>query len=315
MACASIRRNPHLHKEFSMSKRLVLAFGLGLVASAVFAANDPPSAVPAKPTAKAAAKAPAKATSTAAAKAAPPATPPAPKLPAMTAAQIVDRNLAARGGLPAWRAVNTLTMEGQLDAGGTPNVELPFTMRMKRGHKSRLEIVVHEQTAVQVFDGTQGWKVRPFLNRTDVEPYTAAEAKSAANAEELDGPLIDYTRKGTRIELAGTETIEGNDTYRLKLTLKNGEQRTVWIDGKNFLERKIDGEPRKMDGKLRKVALYYRAFQTENGLTTPRAVETVVEGMKPTRMMKITKVTLNEPMADSLFQKPQGVPAAAPKKK
>ena len=45
----------------------------------------------------------------------------------MSAAQIVDRNVAARGGLAAWRAVNTLTMSGELDAGGKKETCLLYT--------------------------------------------------------------------------------------------------------------------------------------------------------------------------------------------
>src|SRR5256885_16220321 len=36
----------------------------------------------------------------------------------LSAAAIVDKNVAARGGLQAWRAVQTLSMEGKLGAGG-----------------------------------------------------------------------------------------------------------------------------------------------------------------------------------------------------
>src|SRR5438270_10481161 len=176
----------------------------------------------------------------------------------LTAAQIVDRNVAARGGLAAWRAVNTVTMAGRLDAGGKKNSELPFVMKMKRGHKSRLEIRFADQTAVQVYDGTHGWKVRPFLGRDEVEPYTPAEAKAATAWEELDGPLVDYIAKGTRVELAGREPVEGRDAYKLRLTTKSGDQRHLWIDAGTFLELKIDGQPRKIDGKMRYVAIYYR---------------------------------------------------------
>jgi hypothetical protein len=230
----------------------------------------------------------------------------------MTAEQIVKRNVAARGGLSAWRAVETLSMSGRLDAGGTPSVELPFVMKLKRGHKSRLEVSFKDQTAVQVFDGSQGWKVRPFLNRNEVEPYTEAEATSAARWEELDGPLVDAARKGTKVELVGTEAVEGHATYQLRLTFKGGEQRHVWIDGKTFLERKMEAEPRKLDGKLHRVALFYRAFRTDGGLTTPRVLETVVEGVKPTRKLTIARVTVNEPMPDALFGKPALAAIAVP---
>jgi hypothetical protein len=123
-------------------------------------------------------------TTKAAAKPAAPVLQPAPA--GVTAAQIAERNAAARGGMATWRGVDSLTLAGQLDAGGNPNVALPFVMNMKRGHKNRLELTFRDQTAVQVYDGTQGWKVRPFLNRNEVEPYSPLETKAAA---EFDDPM------------------------------------------------------------------------------------------------------------------------------
>jgi hypothetical protein len=228
----------------------------------------------------------------------------------LSAEQIVARNVAARGGLAAWRAVQTLTMSGQLDSGGKENLQLPFVMQMKRPHRSRLEIRFKGQTAVQVYDGTDGWKVRPFLGRDEVEPYTPAQAKEAASWAELDGPLIDYAAKGSRVELQGAEAVEGRNAYKLKLTMKDGAERNVWVDAANFLEVKIDGASRKMDGRVRKVSIYYRDYRTENGLTMPRALETVVEGFKPGRKMKIERVALNQPLEDALFSRPQ-LPVAA----
>ncbi|MBI4695281.1 MAG: outer membrane lipoprotein-sorting protein [Gammaproteobacteria bacterium] len=229
----------------------------------------------------------------------------------ITAGQIVDRNIAARGGLAAWRAVETLAYTGSLEAGGKDNTALPFVMKLKRAHKSRLELTVKHMTAVQVYDGTQGWKLRPYLNRTDVEPYTPAETKSAAAWEELDGPLVDYAAKGTTVKLLGMQEIEGAKTYVLQLTGKSGVGRRLWIDAKSFLEKKIDGEARKLDGRMHEVAIFYRDYKTENGLQVPRVQETVVEGVKGTHKMTFDKVVVNAPMDDSLFGKPAGVPAIA----
>lgn len=235
------------------------------------------------------------------------AAPAAPVAPVanLSAAQIVEKNVAARGGLAAWRAVSTLTLSGQMDAGGKQDTKLPFVMTLKRPHKSRLELRFQDQTAVQVYDGTQGWKVRPFLNRNEVEPYSPAEAKSAAASSELDGPLIDYASKGTQVELAGTESVEKRSAYKLKLTLKDGTQRHLWVDAKSFLELKIEGDPRKMDGKMRNVAIFYRDYKTERGLTMPRVLETAVEGVKQTHKISIQSVAVNQPVEDALFAKPQ----------
>jgi hypothetical protein len=232
--------------------------------------------------------------------------------PTLSVAQIVDKNIAARGGLAAWHAVQTVTMAGQLDAGGKENHALPFVLKLKRAHKSRLEITFKDQTSVQAYDGTQGWKVRPFLNRNEVESFTAAETSSAASTDELDGPLIDYAAKGTKVALVGTEAVEGHPAYKLKLTLRDGAQRNLWIDAASFLELKVDGEPHKLDGKMHRVVVFYRDYKTEHGLVTPRVLETAVEGVKATRKIEISRLAVNDPVDDSLFQKPQLAAAAKP---
>src|SRR5271157_1102849 len=81
----------------------------------------------------------------------------------LSAADIVDKNIAARGGLQAWRAVQTMALSGKLGAGGNQRatlqvpvagkrsaaekavasgrpaeeVQLPFVMEVKRPRKMR----------------------------------------------------------------------------------------------------------------------------------------------------------------------------------
>ncbi len=261
----------------------------------------------------------------------------------LSAAQIVEKNVAARGGLQAWRSVQTLSMAGKMGVGGNqratlvaapkPNpgshqqgiilpqrpveeVQLPFLMELERGRKSRVELQFNRQTAIQVFDGANGWKLRPWLNRPVIEPYTADEMKAASKQADLDGYLIDYAAKGTRIELAGMEQVEGRDTYRLKLTLKDGDTFHVWIDAKTFLETKMEGQPRRLDGTDHPVELYYRDYRPVNGLLIPFVLETKVLPVAKTMMgykdppvpvEKITldKIVVNPKLDDSRFAKPK----------
>ena len=81
-----------------------------------------------------------------------------------------------------------------------------------------------------------GWKLRPYLNRLEVEPFTADELRLAAMQQPLDGPLVDYAVKGTQVELEGMEKVEDRNTYKLKLTMKDGHTTRVWIDAQTFLE-------------------------------------------------------------------------------
>ena len=257
----------------------------------------------------------------------------------LTASQIVDKTIAAQGGLQAWREVQSMSWTGKMDAGGgdsaarsrrfaqskvaptsniqhgpmvapekTDNVQqvqLPFVLKMKRGRKSRLEIEFAGKTAIQVYDGTSGWKVRPFLNRNEVEPFSADEVKAEDQQADLDGPLVDYAAKGTKVDLDGVEKVEGRDAYKLKLTLKSGSVQHLWIDAQTFMEVKIDGTPRRMDGKMRPVAIYLREYKSVQGLMVPHLLETAVEGYRDTHKMVIESVVVNPKLEDALFSKPQ----------
>jgi hypothetical protein len=223
----------------------------------------------------------------------------------LTAAQVVEKNVAARGGLQAWRTVHSLSMSGKLDAGGKQNTQLPFVLEMMRNRKTRLELQFNGQTALQVYDGVNGWKLRPFLNRHDVEPYTPEELKSASMQAEIDGPLVDYAAKGTKVQLEGIQPVEGHDAFNLKLTLKNGQVQHIWVDAQTFLDVKIDGAPRKLDGKYHPVSTFFRDYRPVNGLMIPFINETAVQGVTQTEKIRIEKVIVNPNLEDSRFAKPE----------
>jgi outer membrane lipoprotein-sorting protein len=259
----------------------------------------------------------------------------------LSAAQVVEKHVAARGGLQAWHALQTLSVTGKMDAGygdsaarsrrlaeggvgasvkrahaGTvvggakdnaeQQVQLPFKLEMKRPNKSRLEIEFAGKTAVQVYDGTNGWKLRPYLNRNDVEPFTAEEAKSESVRADMEGPLVNYAAKGTKVELAGVEPVAGRDAYKLKLTLKSGIVQHIWIDAQSFLDVKVEGPPRRMDGRMHSVFTYQSDFRSMQGVMMPFVLETAVDGFRETHKMAIEKVTVNSQLDDSLFNKPGG---------
>jgi hypothetical protein len=239
-----------------------------------------------------------------------------PQAPAkLTAAQIVEKNVSAKGGLQAWRAVQTISFSGKMDAGGKSKAQLPFVLEKRRPRKTRVELVFANDTAVQVYDGTNGWKLRPFLGRRDVEPYSPEELKSASFESDVDGPLVDYAAKGNKVEVEGVEKVEDQDAYKLKVTMKGGQVQHIWVDAGNFLDVKVEGTPRRMDGKMRPVSIYLRDYKNVNGLMIPYVSETAVQGYKDTHKMIIENVVVNPRLEDSLFTKPSPQPQTQAKSK
>jgi len=263
--------------------------------------------------------------------------------PSLTAQQIVEKHVAARGGLQAWRAVQTMSWSGKMEAGvgdsvsrsknwvaqswgrksgtiraaaleeaaqGTApkpeakQVQLPFVMDLKRPGMSRVELEFAGKTAIQVFDGKKGWMMRPYLNRNNWEPFSAEQTESQVGKWDVDGPLFDYAAKGTKVALEGVDKVDGQDSYRLKLTLKDGKVQHIWIDAHTFLDVKVEGAPRRMDGRMHTVYVYQRDFRPVKGVLVPFALETVVDGYPDTHKMVIEKVGLNPKLDDALFTKP-----------
>ncbi len=246
--------------------------------------------------------------------------------------QIAEKNAAARGGLAAWRAIQSLTMKGNMDAGKVKSagkgglevprqltekgrrprhvkeeagkvVELPFRLEMQRPHKSRLEIEFAGATAVQVFDGTHGWKLRPYMGQLGAEAYTAEELKAALQQPDMEGLLIDYAAKGYKLALEGVEKVDGKDAYKLALTLADGQVRHVWVDSKTFLDVKMDGS-RKLNGKERTVSTYIRSYKNVDGVKIPDVVETRVDGIAGSEKIRIEKVIVNAQLDSGRFMKP-----------
>jgi hypothetical protein len=254
-----------------------------------------------------------------------------------SAEPIAERNAAARGGLGAWRDVQSMTMSGNLDAGRPRDpvklalsylrpkteakaearkaaarareddpekpVQLPFVMELKRPRKTRLEVSFRGQKAVQVYDGSKGWKLRPFLGRREVEPFTAEEMRLASQQTDLDGPLIDYAAKGLKVELEGTEPVEGRDAFKLRVTSADGMVRHVWVDRQTYLDVKVDGT-RRLDGKPRPVWTYFRDYRPVDGLMIPHLLETTVEGVPGSQRIMVERVALNPRLDDARFAKP-----------
>lgn len=256
--------------------------------------------------------------------------------PQLSVNQILDRNAEARGGIAAWRAVTAMKMSGKLDAArkrpdpamldqnekrfrtmavkfkvsdqnaiaeASKPVELPFNLELKRPNLSRMEIQFNGQLAVQTYDGSSGWKLRPWLESSAAEPYTQDELKMAAEQQPLDGALIDAAAKGTSVSLGGTDKVNGQYAYKLKLTFKDGLQRNVWVDAKSFLEVKMDGS-RKMDGKMKPLAIYYKDYRKVDKVMVPFLLETQVEGVRETESIHIEQVAVNPSLDSVRFSKP-----------
>lgn len=230
--------------------------------------------------------------------------------PELSAAQIVEKNVAARGGLEAWRKIQTMVWLGHIERASAGAAVLPYVLEQKRPNKTRFEIKVRNQVATRIYDGTDGWKLHPASNgRPILQPFTAEELIFARDGQGIDGALLDYQAKGIAVTLDGVDDVEGRKAYRLSVKMPSGASHHVWIDAQTFLDVKYDQQSRNALGLLGTVTVFYRNYQTIDGLQIPLMIETnsvsAQNVARPTDKMVIDKISLNPPLEDERFAKPR----------
>jgi len=218
----------------------------------------------------------------------------------LTAEEVVAKNIQARGGIEKIRGVKTLRMTGTMLVGED---RLPTTIEWKRPSSTRWEFEADDQTAIQVFDGKNGWTLMPFEGNTDPEPMSSAELEDIALQADLDGPLVDAEAKGNKIELLGKDDAEGRAAWKLKVTRKNGETRFVYIDAETFLQT-LTITNRTVDGRNIEIKSVIDDYRSVDGLQLPHSFDATAPGMPQGQSLRFSKAEVNVPIDDSRFQKP-----------
>jgi outer membrane lipoprotein-sorting protein len=226
-------------------------------------------------------------------------------LRAQSVDELVAKHIEARGGLQALRAIETVRVTGTMTIG--PGIEAPITLEMKRPGRMRMEFTFQGMTGIQAYDGEHGWQLMPFGGRKDPEPMGPEELKEAEEQADLDGPLVDYAAKGHAVEYVGTDTIEGAETHKLKITLKNGDVRYAYLDGEYFLILREEGK-RVVRGSEVETETSFGDFKQVAQVMFAHSIDGGIKGRPERQKLVIDKIEVNVPVDDARFVMP--APAA-----
>jgi len=222
------------------------------------------------------------------------------QLSAQTLDDILKKYYEARGGYEKIKSVKTMKATGkQL----VQNMEVPFTIRQKRPNMMRVEATLQGQTIVQAYDGETAWTVNPLTGSTDPQTLPKEQTKQIIEMADIDGHLVDYKEKGNKVELLGKEEVEGTETYKLKVTLKDGDVRYDYLDAEYYLELKVVAKIKRQDTEI-ELETYYSDYKPVDGLMLAHSFENRRAGNVFSQII-LDKIELNVPMDDSIFKLPQ----------
>jgi len=103
----------------------------------------------------------------------------------------------------------------------------------------------------------------------------------------------------------GTEDFDGTLAYKLKVTQKDGDEFTYWLDPDTFLEIKVD-ETRKIRGAEQTTETELGDYEKVAGVYFPMSVESWTQGQPNQRQRTIiASGTANTSLAADYFAEPQ----------
>jgi hypothetical protein len=222
-------------------------------------------------------------------------------LAAETVDEIVAKHLAARGGREALAAVKTVRMTGHASAG--PGRDAIVEREIARPGRIRTELTFQGTTGVYAWDGSAGWRVSPLDGSLVPEPMPAEDAALAAEQADIDGPLVDWKGKGHLVELVGKETLPGGAAHKLKVTLKSGVERLLWIDATTGLLVRTESK-RRVRGHEVQLEIVFGDYRATNGVSFPRSIEAGVIGRPRRLRIVVETVEVNPALDESRFRMP-----------
>ena len=118
------------------------------------------------------------------------------------------------------------------------------------------------------------------------------------------GPLVDYQAQGSRIESMGKDTIDGDEVYRLKVTLGNGDIYYYYLDPETFLEIRVE-KVQFIRGAVHESLMDCGSYKLVAGVYMPFTCE-VGSKQNPEGRSKITydKIEPNVPLDPNIFKMP-----------
>lgn len=193
--------------------------------------------------------------------------------------------------------VKTITVYGKIIQIGT---EFSFVQRMKNPNKFMLEADIQGQKMIQAFDGENGWMIAPWIG-PEPQDLTGIQLKQAKEQTNIEGDLYNWEEKGHQAEYLGTEDVEGTETYKIKLTKKEGDEIFYFIDSESYVILK---ETRKMTVQENEIEIesFPGNYEMINGIAFPMSIKTSTMGQETEILFDSVKIDLE--LDDSIFIRP-----------
>jgi hypothetical protein len=214
---------------------------------------------------------------------------------AQTADEIINKHIEAIGGKEKVSQVKSLYMESTMEIMGN---QAPVVDYLLDGTGFKSETEFNGSKIIQCYTSKGGWAVNPMAGGAGAQSMPDEIYQAGKNSIYAGGGLVDYTAKGSKVELLGQE--EGS--YKIKVTNGTNES-TYFIDAATYNIKKTVTKGEMMGQTVDVTTTYGDYKKTDFGIVLPYS-KTVDLGSFSIPYT-VTKVEVNKTIDPAIFDMPK----------
>jgi len=229
---------------------------------------------------------------------------------AQTVDDIINKYFENTGGRAKWAAVQGIKISAKLNQGG---MEIPLDIYQFKDGKTMQVITFQGKEIKQgVYDGTNYWS-HNFINMKAEKSDAEATENFKQSLGEFPDVWLTYKERGLKAEYLGKETVDGTETFKIKLTKK-----PIKVDGKPaddvafyffdteshvplMMESEVKSGPQK--GMIAQVK--WSDYQEVGGIMMPFSMSQGAKG-GGSQPITITNIELNPKLDPAALKYPEG---------
>ncbi len=235
---------------------------------------------------------------------------------AQTADEIIENYFENTGGIDNWEKVEGIKMYAKINQNG---MEIPLEITQLKGGKQMTVINFQGKEIKQgVFDGETLWGINFMTQKAEKnDKETTDNMKLEKN--DFPDPFLNYKAKNYTVELLGKETIDGAETFKLKLvkepiTVDGKKEENIsyyYFDTENFVPIVVHSEIRSGQFKGQVSEAKMSDYQEVDGIYFPYSLTQGIKGQGG-QPINIDKIELNPKIDDSAFTFPEETETTTP---
>ena len=227
---------------------------------------------------------------------------------AQTADEILASYFENIGGLEKLKAVKGMKMTAKVNQQG---MEIPLEIyQLSDGRQMTVINFQGKEMKQGVFDGETLWS-HNFMTMKAEKSDAETTENFKLNSNDFPDAFIDYKDKGYTVELLGKETIDGAETFKIKLvkepiTVDGKEEEDIsfyFFDTENYVPIAVQSEVRMGPQKGITSEVTLSDYQEVEGLYFPFSMTQGAKG-QPGSPITIERIELNPSLEDTAFAFP-----------